>query len=314
MPNKVENVITPLLSRHRDHQSAPYLRHTRTPPCGSDTGSLFFVFLPPSTRDMAQSSRRSFPINITDSQGQHRPVASVGLSMLSLGTWGGAFAAVVGPIPYAVDGALKARPGLRLPTATTILRTSAPGFGFCIGGMFALFPPSGYLAGRLGFQPDSFEGKIVSVLGDTSSALFFRYSVAFTAQMRKHQGPYLLLVQRSPDEGRHVRWPRTTGGKLEARAQMKVRVREDASVTKENVFLISVYPNPCSLDFKLKTQELSACCDPTGLSVTQALGVYKVCASLTHSAVGGGVSKNPNIDIVNYHRLYATTPALFSQN
>ncbi|KAJ6513577.1 hypothetical protein C8R47DRAFT_1206893 [Mycena vitilis] len=63
---------------------------------------------------MAESSRRSFPINITDSQGQHRPVASVGLSMLSLGTWGGTFAAVVGPIPYAVDGALKARPSLRL--------------------------------------------------------------------------------------------------------------------------------------------------------------------------------------------------------
>ncbi|KAJ7614285.1 hypothetical protein DFH06DRAFT_1484381 [Mycena polygramma] len=69
---------------------------------------------------MAESSRRSFPINITDCQGQHRPVASVGLSMLSFGTWGGAFAAVVGPIPYAIDGAIRARPGLRLPASTTI--------------------------------------------------------------------------------------------------------------------------------------------------------------------------------------------------
>ncbi|KAJ7611873.1 hypothetical protein DFH06DRAFT_1243981, partial [Mycena polygramma] len=94
---------------------------------------------------MADNSRRSFPINITDSQGQHRPVASVGLSMLSFGTWGGAFGAVVGPLPYVVDGAIRARPGLRLPTATTILRTSAPGFGLFFGGLFALLPPSGSL-------------------------------------------------------------------------------------------------------------------------------------------------------------------------
>ncbi|KAJ7611901.1 hypothetical protein DFH06DRAFT_1244039, partial [Mycena polygramma] len=91
---------------------------------------------------MAENSRRSFPINITDSQGQCSPVASVGLSMLSFGTWGGAFAALVGPIPYAIDGAIRARPGLRLPTATTILRTSAPGFGLFFGGLFALLPPS----------------------------------------------------------------------------------------------------------------------------------------------------------------------------
>ncbi|KAJ7852584.1 hypothetical protein B0H13DRAFT_2083761 [Mycena leptocephala] len=92
---------------------------------------------------------------ITDRRGTPRPLPSLGLSMLSIGTNVGAYSAVFGAIPYAIEGAIKARPGLRLPFPASILRTAAPRMGAWVGSSYAILPLGTYAVEALGFEEDS---------------------------------------------------------------------------------------------------------------------------------------------------------------
>ncbi|KAJ7653674.1 hypothetical protein DFH06DRAFT_1204433 [Mycena polygramma] len=114
--------------------------------------------------DASSSFPMTFPINITDRRGQRRPLASLGLSMFSVGAWSGAHGAVFGPIPFAVEGAIKARPGLRIHAASAILRATAPGFGALAGSTMALLPPVESAIKSFGHKPDSLVGTSATLL------------------------------------------------------------------------------------------------------------------------------------------------------
>ncbi|KAJ7896187.1 hypothetical protein B0H13DRAFT_1885268 [Mycena leptocephala] len=86
------------------------------------------------------------------------------LSMLSIGTYLGAYSAVFGAIPYAIEGAIKARPGLRLPFAASIMRTAAPGMGAWVGSSYAILPLGTYAVEALGFEEDSVVDRVWSEL------------------------------------------------------------------------------------------------------------------------------------------------------
>ncbi|KAK7055750.1 hypothetical protein R3P38DRAFT_2848839 [Favolaschia claudopus] len=78
-------------------------------------------------------------------KGKYHPALSLGMSSLLMGTIGSVYGAVFGTIPYVVEEAIRARPGLRLPTAMLTLRTSAFGVGIWTGSTAAVVPVASYL-------------------------------------------------------------------------------------------------------------------------------------------------------------------------
>ncbi|KAK7055751.1 hypothetical protein R3P38DRAFT_2848845 [Favolaschia claudopus] len=119
-----------------------------------------------------------------DYKGKHRPLLSLGLSALIFGTITGAYGTVFGGIPYAVEGAVHARPGLRLPTAMKVLRTSSPAVGRWVGASMAIVPVSTYIVDSLGFEDQSFFGQWMAACLTGSWTLFLQHKNAFVRDAR----------------------------------------------------------------------------------------------------------------------------------
>ncbi|KAJ7093796.1 hypothetical protein C8R44DRAFT_749837 [Mycena epipterygia] len=92
---------------------------------------------------------------VTDAKtGAESPMWSLGCTSLLFGTYSAAHGTVLGAIPFAVEGAVKSPPWLRVPVAASILRTGALGTGKFFGVMAAVVPGAchvGELAGLDGY-------------------------------------------------------------------------------------------------------------------------------------------------------------------
>ncbi|KAJ7464134.1 hypothetical protein FB451DRAFT_1264722 [Mycena latifolia] len=83
------------------------------------------------------------------------PLQSLGFSALFCGAAMAAFTAPLGGIPFAIEGAVKAPAGLRLPSATALMCIGARANAASFGAAAALAPLGSYAAERFHLDPNS---------------------------------------------------------------------------------------------------------------------------------------------------------------